>query len=141
MERVVVGTPLFVRQIEDQKTGSSPEEKLFESRNRFLVQVSSIHNLERADRNQQEINALVYKLHCLGYRVSDGSAYGSGFYLSEYRRSNRWNRAFVLFKPNKRALAEQVRSFIDEREEFSTELMSLDVIDHLKSSFSELSSV
>ena len=41
VEKVVVGTPLFVRQIEDQQATKSPEEELLESRKRFLVRVSS----------------------------------------------------------------------------------------------------
>jgi len=82
--------------------------------------------MERADKNQEKISALVYKLHYLGYRVSEDRVYNSEFYLSEYRRSRRWNRAFVLFRPDKRDLAREVSFFIDEREDFPSELVPLE---------------
>lgn len=112
VREIVVGTPLFVRQVQEQPAVLDADATLVEMRKRFLVQVSTVHDLNRADRYQGTIQALVYKLHCVGYRVADGRGYGSGFYLSEYRRVGRWDRAFVLYKAGKRELAEHIQSIV-----------------------------
>ncbi|TDN58969.1 hypothetical protein [Paraburkholderia sp. BL10I2N1] len=128
IEKIVVGTPLYVRQTEYQpEPTSGVETSLLESRKKVLVSVLSISNLERGDRIwDKKVDSLAYTLHCLGYRILDGKHCSSSFFLSEYKRTGRWTRAFVLFRPDKREVAEQVRSFIDENEDFPSELISLE---------------
>ncbi len=129
VKTIVVGTPLFVRQIEERPTGSTLiQRNLIASRKKHLLQVASIYDLEGRNKNQKRIDALVLTLHRLGFRVAEGHTYSSGFYLPEYRRTGRWDKALILYRPERRELGEQVQSFVDENSGIPSELLSIDEV-------------
>lgn len=129
VSQIIVGTPLFVRQCEEPHGSKlSPADHLVEHRKRYLVQVSALLDFDRAYKHWKKVGTFVYKLHCLGYRVLDGAPFSNGDYLSEYRKAGRWDRAFVLYRPENYELAAQIRSSMDEENDFPAELISIDEV-------------
>ena len=121
VQKIVVGTPLFVRQIDSPVTVNVDD--AVEKRKRFAIQVSAVQNFKHTNRNRNEIENLVCQLHNLGYRILDGKGFGSRFYLSNYRRYNRWNRAFVLHRGSDCELAKEISTLI---EQFTVDVVSID---------------
>lgn len=112
VKEIVVGTPLFVRQVQ-QGPAASDADAAAAGRKRFQVEVLRVDKrIWGDDDDKNQLSAIIYKLHCLGYRVADGRWCSSDAYLSEFRRQGRWNRIFVLHPSRKRGIAEHIQSVL-----------------------------